>query len=329
MKNINRLFKKGLALLPLSLVLLLTGCNSDLAILDPKGPVAQTQKDLILYSVYFMLFIVVVVFAAFTYMVVKYRANRPGRKETDYDPDMHGNNKIEVIWTVIPFIIVIALSIPTVDTLFQLEKPPEAEANEEEQEPLVIHATTADWKWFFSYPEENIETVNYLHIPTDRPIEFKLSSADAMTALWIPRLGGQKYNMAGMMNTHYLEADEEGVYKGRNSNFNGEGFTKQTFEVYAESPEAYDQWVSETQNQAPELTQDRYDELLTPGLTEEHEFSSTHLAWVNHGNHEGMDYAINRHFEKYGELMHLESHQDAGDFMDEENNDDHESDRDH
>ncbi|MFC7063721.1 cytochrome aa3 quinol oxidase subunit II [Halobacillus seohaensis] len=319
----KQLLIKGLLLMPLSLVLFLSGC-SELAVFDPKGPVAQTQNDLILYSLIFMLFIVVVVFGAFAYVVIKYRENRPGRKNSDYDPDMHGNNKIEIIWTVIPLVIVIALSVPTVDSLYELEKPPEA-SDGEQQEPLVIYATAADWKWFFSYPEEDIETVNYLHIPTDRPIEFKLSSADSMAALWIPRLGGQKYNMAGMENTLYLQADEEGVYDGRNSNFNGEGFTKHTFEVYAESEEDYDSWVEETKAQAPELTQEEYDELLEPGLTTEAEYSSTHLAWVDHGTNDGRDYAVNRHYDLYGDLMHLESHQDAEDFIYEENDEDHEN----
>lgn len=326
MKSMKQFFKRGLILLPLSLVLFLSGC-SQMAVFDPKGPVAQTQNDLIIYSIILMLFIVVVVCVPFAYFVYKYRDTNPNRKESDYDPHMHGNTMIEIVWTVIPFIIVVALSIPTVETLFELEKPPESEeaATEDTKEPLVVYATAADWKWFFSYPEEDIETVNYLHIPTDRPIEFKLSSADSMAALWIPRLGGQKYNMAGMENTLYLQADEEGVYDGRNSNFNGEGFTKHTFEVYAESEEDYNDWVEQTQNEAPELTQEEYDELLKPGLTTEAEFSSTHLEWVDHGTNDGRDYAVNRHYDLYGELMHLYSDQEAEDFMDEENDDDHES----
>nr|WP_219914679.1 cytochrome aa3 quinol oxidase subunit II [Thalassobacillus sp. CUG 92003] len=289
-------------MLSLSFVLFLTGCG-DLTVLDPKGPVGQSQKDLIMYSLVFMLVIVVVVFGLFAYMIVKFR-DRPERGDQDYDPEMHGNTKIEIVWTVIPFIIVVALSIPTVETLFDLEKPPESA---EEKEPLVVYATAADWKWFFSYPEQGIESVNYLHIPTDRPIEFKLSSADSMAALWIPALGGQKYNMAGMENTLYLEADEEGVYDGRNANFNGEGFAKQTFDVHAESEEAFSEWVEETQSQAPELTEDQYTTLLEPGLTEEAEFSSTHLEWVDHGSNAGRDYAIERHRDAYGELLHLKN----------------------
>ncbi|WP_257347674.1 cytochrome aa3 quinol oxidase subunit II [Pseudalkalibacillus decolorationis] len=298
---------KWLSLLPLGLILFLSGC-SELTVLDPKGPVAQNQKDLIMFSIIFMLLIVIVVFVLFTYMVVKYR-DRPGRGNKDYDPSLHGNTRLEILWTIIPLIIIVILSVPNVQTLYELEKPPESTSN---KDPLVIYATSADWKWFFSYPEQDIETVNYLHIPTDRAIEFRMSSADSMQALWIPALGGQKYTMAGMETKLYLQADEPGMYKGRNSNFNGEGFTEQTFEVHAESEEAFSDWVNESQNEAPDLTQDKYDELLKPGLLNEMTFSSTHLQWVNHGTMADKDYAIKRHREAYKELLHLENGKEDG-----------------
>ncbi len=88
---------------------------------------------------------------------------------------------------------------------------------------------------FFSYPDESIETVNYVNIPTDRPVLFKLTSADTMTSFWVPQLGGQKYAMSGMTMNLYLQADEVGTYKGRNANFNGEGFADQRFDVVAQS----------------------------------------------------------------------------------------------
>ncbi|WP_100011208.1 cytochrome aa3 quinol oxidase subunit II [Lentibacillus sediminis] len=295
-------FKKWLALVPLGFIVFLSGC--ELAVLDPAGPVAQSQKDLMIYSLYFMFGIIIVVFVAFGVMVFKYRDNKPNRKDEDYKPNLHGNTLIEVVWTVIPIIIVTALSIPTVTTLFELEKPPESSAD---KEPLVVYATSADWKWFFSYPEQGIETVNYLHIPTDRAIEFHLSSADSMASFWIPRLGGQKYGMAGMENILYLQADVPGTYNGRNANFNGEGFTAQTFEVQAQPQEQFDTWVQETQEQAPELTQDEYDSLLKPSLVEEMTFSSTHLQWVDHGTNAGRDYSIIRHRNAYDETLHIEN----------------------
>ncbi|SEQ16364.1 cytochrome aa3 quinol oxidase subunit II [Piscibacillus halophilus] len=309
-------YKKITLLMAMGILgLILSGC-SDLTVLNPKGPVGQSQKDLIMYSLWFMLGIVVVVFGLFGYMIFKYR-DRPGRGDQDYDPELHGNIKVEILWTAIPLIIVTLLSIPTVETLFDLEKPPESS---NDKEPLVIHATSADWKWFFSYPEQDIETVNYLHIPTDRAIEFRLSSADSMAALWIPALGGQKYNMAGMETVLYLQADEEGVYDGRNSNYNGEGFSLQTFKVYAESEEDFNQWVSQIQNEKPKLTQEQYDELLEPGIIGKMAFSNTHLEWVDHGKMMDSDYAVKQHFDAYNQHLHIKSLN-----VEEEEGDDNES----
>ncbi|RSL34903.1 cytochrome aa3 quinol oxidase subunit II [Salibacterium salarium] len=301
MKDIYRRIKRWAVLPAFALIFLVTGC-ADLTVLDPKGPVGESQSDLIIFSIILMLFVVAVVFVAFTYMIIKYR-ERPDRGEKDYDPDHEGNTKLEIIWTVIPLIIVTALSIPTVITIYELEEPPESSS---EKEPLVVYATSADWKWFFSYPEQDIETVNYLHIPTDRAIEFRLSSADSMASLWIPALGGQKYNMAGMENTLYLQADEEGTYEGRNSNYTGSGFAEQTFDVHAEPADEFETWVEETQEDASELTQEKYDSLLAPGLLKEMEFSSTHLDYVDHGTHQGSDYLIKRHKDAFEEPLHLE-----------------------
>nr|WP_051239891.1 cytochrome aa3 quinol oxidase subunit II [Pontibacillus halophilus] len=259
------------------LMTFLSGCSS-LPVLDPKGPVGEAQKDLIFWSIALMLIIVAVVFALFTFIVVKYR-ERPGQ-DSDEPILVDDHNKwLEITWTGIPVIIVILLAVPTVKTIYELEEPPQSS---EDKEPLVIHATSADWKWFFSYPEQGIETVNYLHIPEDRPIQFKLVSADSMAALWIPRLGGQEYNMSGMMTQLYLQADETGVYNGRNANFNGEGFAEMQFKVYAQTEEEFGDWVEDVQTEAPKLTQDEYDHLLVPGHTEVQEFSNTHLDYVNH-----------------------------------------------
>ncbi|MGA9289264.1 MAG: cytochrome aa3 quinol oxidase subunit II [Anaerobacillus sp.] len=257
-------------------VMVLSGC-SNLTVLDPKGPVAEQQANLILFSIGFMLFIVLVVFVLFTLILIKYRERKSG---PEYEPPhIEGNVFLEIVWTVIPIIILIALAIPTVQTIFSLEKPPEATSH---KDPVVIHATSVDWKWVFSYPDEDIETVNYIHIPEDRPILFKLASADSMGSFWIPSLGGQEYTMSGMMTELYLQADEPGEYRGRNANFTGEGFTEQTFTVTAESEDDYEKWVDKAQ-EAPELTQKKYNKLMLKGHTEEQTFSKTHLQWVNHG----------------------------------------------
>lgn len=293
---------KWLALLLLGMIFLLSGCGN-LTVFDPKGPVAESQRDLIVYSLYFMGAVIAVVYVAFAIILVKYR-NHPNRKESSYKPNLHGNNIVETIWIIIPILIVTALSVPTVNTLFDLEDPPESSSG---KEPLVIYATSADWKWIFSYPEQNIETVNYLHIPTDRAIEFRLSSTGTMAALWIPSLGGQKYNMAGMQNILYLAADETGVYVGKNSNFSGEGYAKQKFNVYAEDGKDFKKWVSKKQENAPKLTQDKYNKIIMPGLVDPMTFSNTHRKWVQHGKMKNMDYFIKRVEDAYEEPLGIDN----------------------
>ncbi|WP_433745593.1 cytochrome aa3 quinol oxidase subunit II [Falsibacillus pallidus] len=286
-----------LAIVALSSVL--GGCQ--LTVLDPKGPVAEQQKDLIYWSIGFMLFIVAVVFVLFSIIIVRYREKK--HAEGYEPPDQHGNTFLEIIWTAIPILIVIALAVPTVKTIYALDKAPEATSH---KKPLVIHATSAEWKWMFSYPEQNLETVNYLVIPEDRPILFKLTSADSMSALWIPSLGGQEYNMAGMQTELYLQADKPGIYEGRNANFNGEGFADQKFKVKAVTQEEYDKWVKDKQNSAPKLTKKEYDHLLLQGHTKQMTFSSTHLQYVDHAKMDNAGYAekLRKQSEKQQEKAH-------------------------
>jgi cytochrome aa3-600 menaquinol oxidase subunit 2 len=265
-------------------VFLLSGC-SNYVVLDPKGPVAQIQKDLILYSIVFMVFVVVVVYALFAFIVIKYRERKSSLNEEPTEQE--GSKLLEIIWTVVPIIIVIALSIPTVKAIYALEKPPQQSSAEQ---PLVVYATSANWKWIFSYPEQNIETVNYLNIPKGRAISFKLTSADAMASFWIPALGGQKYAMAGMQTVLYLQADVAGTFEGRNANFNGEGFTQQTFKVNAQEPADWQAWVQEIKESEPPLTREVYDQLMLEGHVDPMTFSSTHYEWVNHAKDQ--EYAL-------------------------------------
>lgn len=288
-------FKPFFALGLLLSVFFLGGC-SNYIVLDPKGPVAAQQKDLILYSIGFMALICVVVYALFAVVVIKYR-NR--KNDDDFEPDQHGSKKLETIWTVIPILIIIALAIPTVISNYDLEKPPKAVNAQQQKEPIVINATAVNWKWIFSYPEQGIETVNYINIPKDRTVLFKLTSADSMSSFWVPELGGQKYAMAGMETKLYLRADHTGTFSGRNSNFNGEGFTHQIFDVHSVTQSEFDKWAKDTKSKAPKLTKKQYDQLMVQGEAKKMTFSSTHLKWVDHATE--ADYAVKTR-ERLGEV---------------------------
>ncbi|WP_413300561.1 cytochrome aa3 quinol oxidase subunit II [Bacillus sp. 1P10SD] len=291
------MFKKNyfvplLALLP---VLLLSGCDTNMLVFEPKGPAARDILDLINWSLIFMLLVVVVVFGLFGYIIWKYRAT-PENK--DYEPpEEHGSTKLEFIWTFIPILIVIALTIPTVTTIYKLEKPP---VGYEDKKPIVIHVTSADWKWIFSYPEQGIETVNYVNIPAGTPVEFKLTSAGTMQSFWVPELGGQKYTMNKMETQLYLTADNPGEFLGRNTNFNGKGYAEMEFTVEAKSPKDFDKWVKDVKDKAPKLTEKKYNELLKPTHLGRETFIGTHLAWVDHAKMNSKTYTNPELYEVHG-----------------------------
>ena len=114
-------FWKLVGLLSALSLVFLSGC-SKLAVLNPQGPVAKAQSDLIIWSL--VLFIVVVYrICIFMFSSCRYR-EKP--ENMDYEPpDQHGNTILEIIWTIIPVIIVIALSIPTVKATYASEEVPQ------------------------------------------------------------------------------------------------------------------------------------------------------------------------------------------------------------
>lgn len=268
--------------------LLLAGCDMPM-VLDPKGPQAEVQANDIMISIYIMSGIVLVVLALLVFMLVKYRAsNQPA----DYEPPhIHGHWLVESIMIGVPIVIVAVLSVITVKGVYKVEAVPE---KYEDQDPLVIYAQSSNWKWHFSYPEQDVETVNYLYIPTNRAIEFRLYSHGPITSFWIPQLGGQKYAMADMVTKLNLAADHEGEYFGRNSNFSGAGFAENTFLTTAMSEEDFNEWVEEVHATAKPITEEKYEELLEPGHLGTSTYTGTHLEFApapehNHGVEERSD----------------------------------------
>jgi len=257
-----------------TIVTMLTGCDP-LLVLDPKGPQAQVQAKDIMLSIGIMSFIVLIVFVILAYMLMKYRASK---QSPDYKPPhIKGSTMVEIICVGIPVLIVAYMSIISVQSNYKVESTPEKYKNEK---PLVIYASTSNWKWHFSYPEEDIETVNYLYIPAERPIEFKLYSYGPITSFWIPQLGGQKYAMADMVNTLHLAADMHGEFMGRNANFNGKGFAENTFNVTAVTHDEFNDWVKEVKETADLLTEEKFNTLLEPGHVGQSTYNGTHLTFL-------------------------------------------------
>lgn len=308
--------RKGLLLAVFSAFLvLLTGCNN-LAVLNPKGPVAKTQSNVIIFSILVMALVLLVVYILYVYMLTKYRASKAA---PDYEPPhMEGNKWLEITWITIPVIIVTILSVVTIRSTAAVEKVPEGY---EDQKPLVIYAASSNWKWHFSYPEEGIETVNYVNFPTNRPVEFRLYAYGPISSFWIPQLGGQKYAMSDMVNKLNLVAEHAGSYMGKNSNFSGEGFAHMEFEALAMTSKDYEEWLDEVKTTAPKLTEQEFDSLLKESHVGRKSYSSTHLefrpapegenAGHNHGGSEEMDMNSESGEMDHSEMDHSEMNMDS------------------
>lgn len=278
------------------MTLLLAGCSNEMIVLDPKGAIGKQQLDLMVISTILCAVIIVPVLILTFVIIWRYR-QRPDSK-AKYAPNWEHNTKLEIIWWGIPIVIIAILAVITVKYTYELEpsKPIEHEAA-----PIVIQVTSLDWKWLFQYPEQNIATVNHLQFPEDVPVRFELTSDAPMNSFWIPQLGGQVYTMSGMAMKLHLIADEPGEYLGMGANFSGREFGKMHFIAKATSQEEFDQWVERVRSTSPALTDEGYEQLAEPGLSEEVSFSSipeglfdrivTKYGEHNHGSDDAQDTA--------------------------------------
>jgi len=252
-----------------ALAVLTSGCGESLIVMNPKGPIGEQQRDLIIITTLLCAVIIVPVLIMTAIIVWRYR-ERKGSKAA-YKPDWEHNTKLEVVWWSIPIIIIAILGTITVKYTYDLEpsKPIAAE-----EETLTIQVASLDWKWLFIYPDQNIATVNYVRFPEDVPVRFELTSDAPMNSFWIPQLGGQIYTMSGMAMKLHLIADEPGSYMGMGANFSGRDFGKMQFIAKATSQEEFDQWIEEVKKSSPALTTEGYEQLAEPGVSEVQTFSS-------------------------------------------------------
>lgn len=217
--------------------LLLSGC--DMALMNPKGQIGLEQRSLILTALGLMLIVVIPVIIMAIVFARKYRASNDQAK---YTPNWSHSNKVEaVVWTV-PIIIIVILAAITWKTTHELDpyKPLDSDVK-----PINVEVVSLDWKWLFIYPDLGIASVNELAFPANVPVSFKITSNSVMNSLFIPRLGGQIYAMAGMQTKLHLIANEPGKYDGISGAYSGKGFSGMKFTAIATpNRQAFDQWVN-------------------------------------------------------------------------------------
>jgi cytochrome o ubiquinol oxidase subunit II len=234
----------------------LCGCNE--GILDPKGPIAAAERELLMNSVAIMLVVVVPVIIATLGFAWWYRSSNPRAVRS---LDLAYEGRIEFVTWSIPALIVILLGGVSWISSHQLDpRAPLAGA----APPLQVDVVALDWKWLFIYPDQGIATVNQLVVPAAAPVEFRLTSATVMNSFFVPQLGSQIYTMSGMETHLHLLADSPGEYPGISANFSGDGFANMRFTVKAVPPGDFTAWVKQVSGTAPALDAAAYAALAKP-----------------------------------------------------------------
>jgi len=229
-----------------------------IAMLNPKGWVAEQQKDLMWLATWLMLLVVLPVFIMTGWIAWKYRASNPHAK---YTPDWDNSYLAEAVWWGFPLLIVSVLSVVTYTSSHKLDpyKPLESDTT-----PLKVQVVALQWKWLFIYPEQKIASVNLLQIPEKTPINFEITSDAPMNSFWIPELGGQIYAMSGMRTKLHLIADQPGEFAGSSANLSGVGFSGMRFTTKATSQQGFDEWVKKAQSSSQSLEAKSYEQLAIP-----------------------------------------------------------------
>ncbi len=249
-----------------ALVLALAGVflylhSGDLAVLDPKGPVASEERWIIVVTVLLCSIVVIPVFILLFYFAWKYRETNP-KAVYHHQPDWdHLNGAAEFVWWLVPSVIIFFLSIVAWQGSHALDpfKPLLGSGP-----PITVEVVALDWKWLFIYPQYGIASVNMLEFPVESPVHFEITADAPMNSFWIPSLGGQIMAMPGMDTQLNLEATSLGSFRGLSGNLSGEGFAGMTFTAQSVSQSDFDNWVQVIKETSAPLTPSAYSALEAP-----------------------------------------------------------------
>jgi len=184
----------------------------------------------------------VLVEAALLFVVFKFRR----RDETTTPPQTHGNTKLEILWTLIPAVILVFIAVPTVRTIFETQAKAAPNA-------LEIDVYGHQWWWEFQYPEYKITTANEIYVPKGRTVNFVLRTKDVLHSFWIPQLAGKRDLIANHTNYLWFTPDTSApttVWNGFCTEYCGSSHANMRFRVVTVTPEEFANWVTRQQSPA-------------------------------------------------------------------------------
>lgn len=225
----------GSSLLLSACAILEAGEDQPLTTFEPAGPFAE-QIDSLFWVVFWIATgVFLLVMTGLVIIVVFFRdKGKDGQKEPK---QLHGSPKLEVLWTVIPALILAGIAVPTVSSIFELtECSPDA---------MEVEVIGHQWWFEFHYPEQEIDTANVMVIPAGQEVCAQMTSDDVIHNFWVPALNGKRYLIPGQTTALRLEAAEPGEFWGHCAEFCGLSHSLMRTRVQAVSQAEFDQWVAD------------------------------------------------------------------------------------
>lgn len=183
-------------------------------------------------SIFFLTGIV----AVMVYFVVKYRAKN-GRSANEIPPKTSDHNTtLEITWSFIPLVIVIALFVWGFKGFVNLHSPP--------KDAYDIHAQGQKWKWLFTYP--NGLTDDKLHVPVNKPVRIIINSVDVIHSLYIPVFRVKQDAVPGRYTELWFQATKPGTYPIFCAEYCGRGHSTMLSEVVVHKPGGFQKWLAAT-----------------------------------------------------------------------------------
>jgi cytochrome c oxidase subunit 2 len=244
----------------LALSLLLMACYGSP---DPQDTIDVrsdfNQKIFDLYALVFWLAtaVFIIVEAALVYSVIRFR-RRPG------DPlpaQVHGNNKLEVAWTIAPALLLAFVAVPTLQTIANTSKVP-APGPDVQEVRIIGH----QWWWEVRYPDPSnrddpakdlVVTANEIHIPADKTASFILTSADTQHSFWIPKMGGKQDILPTRTNHLHFKPQETGEFYGQCAELCGSSHANMRMRLFVQTQADFDAWMQQQRQQPGDPASDQ------------------------------------------------------------------------
>ncbi len=241
-------------------LLFLCGCslNTRMSTFTAKGPVAETQLDLFMLTVWVTGFIFLAVGGVYVYVVIRFRDKKDGN---DAIPSQgHGNPLVELGLIGISILLLVIIAVPTLHGIWYTHDVPEDPSSlmgawydnpetpisqSAAEEPFIIRAIGYQWWWEFEYPQLGISTANEMVMPAGRPIHIELRSVDVIHSFWLPKIAGKVDLIPGRANSMWIQAGDSREAWRAKSGFTGSDEAAESAYLNYLSEEIYDYYYGQ------------------------------------------------------------------------------------